>query len=258
MMHKWIRWALPTAVFLLLPALAFGQDAAGQGSMPTMADAMADVMGSAGEDEVNTSIRLLIMLTSLTFLPAIILIMTPFTRFVIVLSLLRQAMGLQQAPPNQVLIGLAMVMSMMVMHPVLTEVYEGAVEPYMEGEMETGIAYTKAMKPLRRFMFRNMGREDLGAVIKISKIDPPATIDDIPSTVVISSFVLSEIKKAFVMAVKVYIPFLVVDIVVASVLLGMGMMMIPPVVISLPFKLLVFVLMDGWSLLISGMVGGFN
>jgi flagellar biosynthetic protein FliP len=184
--------------------------------------------------------------------------MTPFTRFVIVFSLMRQALGLQQSPPNQVLIGLSLALSLVVMQPTVTEVNTLAIQPYMAGEMTTTDALSVGMAPMRKFMLANVQRDDLASSLRISRIERPTSIDEIPSSVVVTSFVLSELRAAFSIAVKVYIPFLVIDIIVASVLLGMGMMMLPPVVISLPFKLLIFVLMDGWTLLVTGLAGGYT
>jgi flagellar biosynthetic protein FliP len=182
--------------------------------------------------------------------------MTPFTRFIIVFGLLRQALGLQQSPPNQVLIGLSLALSLLVMQPTLTQVYEDGVEPYMAGELGTSEAYDACIEPMRTFMFQNTGRDDLASAMRLGRIERPDTLQDIPTPVVLTGFLLSELRAALVIGIKVYIPFVMVDVVVASSLLGMGMMMLPPVVVSLPFKLLVFVLMDGWSLLVTGLVGG--
>ena len=209
------------------------------------------------EEGVGQAVRLIMMLTALSVVPAVLLLMTPFTRFVIVFSLMRQALGLQQSPPNQVLIGLSLALSLVVMQPTVTEVNSLAIQPYMAGEMTTTEALEVGMAPMRKFMLANVQRDDLASSLRISRIERPGSIDEIPSSVVVTSFVLSELRAAFSIAVKVYIPFLVIDIIVASVLLGMGMMMLPPVVISLPFKLLIFVLMDGWTLLVMGLTGGY-
>lgn len=207
---------------------------------------------------VASTVRLIVILTALTFVPAIVLVMTPFTRFVVVFSMLRQALGLQQSPPNQILIGLALFMSMLVMQPTITEVNETAFEPYMAGEMDTSVAIETAMRPMRRFMLANTRRADLGAVMAMGRLERPETLDELPASAVVSAFVLSELKTAFVIAIKVYLPFLVIDIVIANILLSMGMMVLPPVIISLPFKLMLFVLMDGWNLLVRSMASGFG
>ncbi len=205
----------------------------------------------------SAAVRLLVALTVLAILPGLLMVMTPFTRFIIVLSLLRQALGLQQSPPNQVLIGLAVVLTLVSMRPTLETVHERSVQPYLRGEIEAVEAYGAFIEPMRDFMFRNTNRQDLRTALRIGRLQTrPRSLDDIPTSAVITAFVLSELRTAFTIAIQVYLPFLVVDIVVASALLGMGMMMLPPVVISLPFKLMVFVLMDGWGLLVVGLVGG--
>ncbi len=232
-----------SAVALGLPALAFAQDAGG--------------VLSGGVGETGAAVGLIVAMTMLSLVPGVLLIMTPFTRFIIVLSLMRQALGLQQSPPNQVLIGLALTLTFLSMQPTLTAVNEGAVQPYMNGEISTQEAYDAGIEPMREFMLRNSERDDLRTAMKLGKLETrPQSLEDIPTPVVMTGFVLSELRTAFTIAVKVYLPFLVVDIVVASVLLGMGMMMLPPVVISMPFKLIVFVLMDGWGLLVMGLVSG--
>jgi flagellar biosynthetic protein FliP len=231
--------------------------------VPQLADAqgLAEPLVAAAEEArdvpVAATVRLLVILTGLTFLPAMLLVMTPFTRFIIVFSLLRQALGLQQSPPNQVLIGLALFLSMLVMRPTLEEVKVTALDPYLAEQIETTDAIDTAMKPMRRFMLANTRQADMAAVMEMARLERPEALDDIPSTAVISAFVLSELTTAFIIAFKIYIPFLVIDIIVANVLLGMGMMVLPPVIISLPFKLMLFVLMDGWNLLVRSMAAGF-
>ena len=206
---------------------------------------------------VSSTVRLLFILTALTFLPAMILAMTPFTRFIIVFSMMRQAIGLQQSPPNQVLIGLSLFLSLMIMKSPLTQVYDEAIVPFMDGQTEVLETAEKAMEPMRNFMLANTRRADLQTMMDISQSDPVSTLEEIPSTVVVTSFLLSELKTAFVIGVKIYLPFLVLDIIIANILLGMGMLVLPPVIISLPFKIMLFVLMDGWSLLIRSMTSSF-
>ena len=244
-------------LMLLLPNLAFAQDLAAPDAVVVETVDVATGLLS-GTQETSQAVRIIVLLTALSFLPAVILVMTPFTRFIIVFSLLRQALGLQQTPPNQVLVGLALFLSMLVMAPQIKEINETAVEPYMAGQMETGDALDTALVPMRQFMIANTQKEEMATVLNIARIDRPESLDDIPTPVVVSAYVLSELETAFIIAVKVYIPFLVIDLVVASVLLGMGMMVLPPVVISLPFKLLVFVLMDGWGLLVTNMIVSFQ
>jgi flagellar biosynthetic protein FliP len=229
----------------------------------TLAAAAADTLpgpvsawAQAGEDpSVSSAVRWVVLLTSLSFLPGLVLLTTPFTRYLIVFSLLRQALGLQQSPPNQVLVGLSLLLSLAVMQPTWTAVDSAAVQPYLAGEIDTSTAYSRAVGPLRSHMLANTRREELATALRVAHVPRPETVDDLPTSVVITGYVLSELETAFVASVKVYVPFLVVDLVVASVLLGMGMMMLPPVVISLPFKLLLFVLMDGWSLLFLSLAG---
>lgn len=258
-MRVQLRW-LAAAVLLLLvwSPMAVAQDAV----VPTVGDAVTLLVDDAQGDETAVSVRLVMILTALSLLPGVVLVMTPFTRFVIVFSLLRQALGLQQTPPNQVIIGLSLVLSMLVMQPTLDVVNTEGVAPYMAGEITTTEAVNNALVPMRTFMFDNVQRDELWTAIQLAQLEESIDaaedkLDAVPTPVLITAFVLSELKSAFVIAVQIYIPFLVVDIIVASVLLGMGMMMLPPVVISLPFKLMVFVLMDGWQLLVMGMVGGF-
>ena len=235
----------------LMPGEAWAQDA----STPSLDAGFVDIAENVTGKEVSTAVRLVMLLTALTFLPAIVLVMTPFTRFVIVFSLLRQALGLQQSPPNQILIGLSIFLTMLVMNPTLSQVQKDAISPYMAGEIKTGEAVDNAMDPMRDFMMSNVRKDDLAAILKIGRIERPETVEAVPTTAIASAYLLSELKTAFIIAVKVYVPFLVIDIVVASILLGMGMMVLPPVVISLPFKILLFVLMDGWGLLVTSMVG---
>jgi flagellar biosynthetic protein FliP len=251
----WLRF-LVISVGVMLPLLAFAQDL-GAGTIPTLSDGVVDVVEGAAADEVDSAVRLLVLLTSLSLLPAVLVLMTPFTRFVIVFALLRQALGLQQSPPNQVLIGLSIMLSLVVMQPTVSQVQETALQPYLDGEIQTTEAIERTLVPMRQFMLANVERDDLAASMKIARMERPRTVDDVPTQVVVTAFVLSELRAAFVIGIKVYLPFLILDVVVASVLLGMGMMMIPPVIISLPFKLMLFVLMDGWSLLVTGLVSGY-
>jgi flagellar biosynthetic protein FliP len=241
----------------LLPSIAAAQGLTEQGPDVLGEGAVALVAGT--EDlPVSAALRLVLILTAMTFLPAVLLVMTPFTRFVIVFALLRQALGLQQAPPNQVLIGLSLFLSLMIMQPTLQQVNTDAVEPFLAGEMQPVEAIQTGLEPMRGFMLQNTRGDDLAAVLAIGNLEEPETLEEIPTPAVVSAFVLSELKTAFVIAIKVYLPFLVIDMVIASLLLGMGMMMLPPVIISLPFKLLLFVLMDGWNLLIRSMTSGFG
>lgn len=235
------------------------------GALPAIAHAQGledvDVQALLGDGQATaTTVRMVVLLTLLSFLPGVLLVMTPFTRFVIVFSLLRQALGLQQAPPNQVLVGLSLILSAMVMQPTLQAVQTDALDPYIAGEITTTEAMERGLEPMRGFMLANIRQDEFVTALRVAGIDAETaagmTETDVATPVIVTAFVLSELEAAFTIAIHVYIPFLVVDVIVASVLLGMGMMMLPPVVISMPFKLLVFVLMDGWELLVLGLVQG--
>lgn len=240
-------------VGLLIPELAFAQE----GLADPAGDAAVELAEELRDMPVASSVRIIVLLTAITLIPAMLVVMTPFTRFVIVFSMLRQALGLQQAPPNQVLVGLALFMSLLVMRPTVDTVVDTSIDPYMAGEIDTSEAFDNAMAPMRVFMLRNTRRADIATVMEIGQLQRPDQLSDVPTVAIASAFVLSELKTAFVIGVKVFLPFLVIDIIVANILLGMGMMVLPPVIISLPFKILLFVLMDGWNLLVTSMAAGF-
>ena len=205
----------------------------------------------------SQAIKILILLTLLTFLPALVLTMTSFTRLVVVFSLLRQALGTQQAPPNQVIVGLALFLTFFIMSPVFTKVHKEALVPYLEGQIHEGEALDKILPAFRTFMLRQTRAKDLEVFQQISRTPLPKTIDEIPTTILIPAFITSELKTSFEIAFLLYIPFLVIDMVVASVLMSLGMMLLPPIMISLPFKLMLFVLVDGWNLIVESMVRSF-
>jgi flagellar biosynthetic protein FliP len=208
--------------------------------------------------EISAAVQILLTLTVLSLAPAILLMLTSFTRIVIVLSLLRQAVGIQQLPPNQVIVGLSLFLTMFVMAPVGTEIHQKALGPYFDKKISQTEALTRAYEPLRGFMLRQTRQADLALMVHMGKIPQPKQPSDLPAHVVIPAFALSEIKTAFQMGFVLFVPFLVIDLVVASVLMSMGMMMLPPVLISLPFKLLLFVLADGWHLVVRALVAGFR
>jgi flagellar biosynthetic protein FliP len=214
--------------------------------------------GQEGPQGVATAVQILLVITALTLAPAFILMMTSFTRLVIVFSILRQALGVQQSPPNQVVIGLALFLTFFVMAPAFMKINDTALKPYMAGSMNQATALQNAIKPLREFMLRNAREKDLELFLKLSKSGVPENRDDIPTLAIIPAFITSELKTAFQIGFIIYLPFLVIDTVVASVLMSMGMMMLPPVMISLPFKLMLFVLADGWYLLVGSLVQSFN
>jgi flagellar biosynthetic protein FliP len=208
--------------------------------------------------EVTAALQILAVITLLSLAPAILMMLTSFTRVIIVLSLLRQAIGVQQLPPNQVLVGLALFLTMFIMAPVGRDIHREALEPYLAHKTTPGDALSRAMEPLSAFMARQTRETDLALMVHLAKLAPPAKPADVPPHVMIPAFALSEIRTAFQMGFVLFIPFLIIDLVVASVLMSMGMMMLPPVLISLPFKLLLFVLADGWHLVVRALVVGFR
>jgi flagellar biosynthetic protein FliP len=204
------------------------------------------------------AIKIIALLTVLTVAPAIVLMMTSFTRILIVLGFVRQALGTPTMPPNQVILGLALFLTFFTMSPVISEVGEKAYTPYVEEKIGQEQAISEFFKPLRRFMVNETRETDLAMLSTIAKLNKPKTIDDIPINVLVPAFMLSELKTAFQIGFLIYIPFLIIDMVIAAILMAMGMMMLPPTVISLPFKIVLFVLVDGWSLIVGSLVRSFN
>ncbi|MDO6680266.1 flagellar type III secretion system pore protein FliP [Shewanella sp. 4_MG-2023] len=207
---------------------------------------------------VNIKLEILAMMTVLSFLPAMLMMMTSFTRIIIVLSILRQALGLQQSPPNKVLIGIALILSIFIMRPVGEVIYEDAFIPYDNGQIELTEMVARAEVPIRQFMMAQTRETDLEQMLKIANEPVTLTANEIPFFVLMPAFVLSELKTAFQIGFLLYIPFLVIDLVVASVLMSMGMMMLSPLIISLPFKLMVFVLVDGWAMTVGTLAASFG
>lgn len=208
--------------------------------------------------DVALSLQILALMTVLSLVPAILLMVTSFTRIVIVLGFVQRAIGLQQSPPQQVIAGLALFLTMFTMYPTWNRVYENALAPYMAGEIPGNTAWENAVTPVRDFMLRYTRQEELSLIISMSDSERPATPADVPTRVLVPAFMLSELKTAFQMGVVIYIPFIVVDMVVSSVLLAMGMMMLPPMMISLPFKILLFVMADGWNLVVMSILKSFT
>lgn len=211
--------------------------------------------------EVATTLEVLAILTVLTLAPAILMLTTSFTRIIVVLSLLRQALATQQLPPNQVLVGLALFMTFVVMGPTWKQVNDDALSPYMNGQItDIREAYDKGAGPVRAFMIRQTRPEDVRLFLEFSKTSMPegATYANVPTTVLMPAFMISELKTAFEMGFRIYLPFVIIDIVISSVLISMGMLMLPPVLISLPFKLLLFVLADGWYLVVGSLMASFR
>ncbi|WP_225561518.1 flagellar type III secretion system pore protein FliP [Rhodanobacter sp. DHB23] len=265
------RWLL-ALVLLLLPlcAAAAPQAVHGAASAPALTmPASPPGLGNTGLPVLSVreapdgtrnwtlSLQMLALLTVLTMLPAIVLMMTSFTRIIIVLSFLRQALGTQSTPPNQVLLGLALFLTLFVMSPVLNRAYDDGVKPYMSGQMSAEQALPAATAPFKRFMLDQTREADLSLFTKLSGAQPYASKADVPFTVAMPAFLTSELKTAFQMGFLLFIPFLIIDLVVASVLMSMGMMMLSPTIISLPFKIMLFVLVDGWTLLLGTLAGSF-
>ncbi|WP_313798668.1 flagellar type III secretion system pore protein FliP [Cytobacillus sp.] len=216
-----------------------------------------EFFNNSSPENVSTSVKLVLMLTVLSLAPSILILMTCFTRIVIVLSFVRTALATQQMPPNQVLIGLSLFLTFFIMAPTLQQVNEEALTPLFNEEINLEQAYEKASVPFKEFMSAHTRQKDLALFLEYSKADPPKSVEDIPLTSLVPAFAISEIKTAFQIGFMIFIPFLVIDMVVASILMSMGMMMLPPVMISLPFKILLFVLVDGWYLVVKSLLQSF-
>jgi flagellar biosynthetic protein FliP len=242
---------LVLAAFLAVPAAAWAQGL----PLPTIKIGVGEAKDAG---EVSILIQILILLTVLSLAPAILIMMTSFTRLVVVFSFLRHALGTQQMPPNQILIGLSLFLTFFIMTPVWSTVHEKALVPYQEKKITQGQAVDEALKPVRQFMFKQTREKDLALFVNMAQIAKPKNKEEIPTTVLLPAYMISELKTAFQIGCLLYIPFLIIDMVVSSILLSMGMMMLPPVMISLPFKALLFVLVDGWNLIVGSLVKSFN
>ncbi len=208
--------------------------------------------------EVVNVVKIILVLTVLTLAPSILIMMTSFTRLVIVLSFLRQAMGVQQMPPNQLLVGLSLFLTFFIMGPAFKEMNTNGIQPYITGKISQEKALEETLAPLRKFMFTQTRPADLSLFVRLSKMETPKNLAEVPTLVLIPSFVVSELKTAFQIGFIIFLPFLVIDMVAASILMAMGMMMLPPIIISLPLKIMLFVLVDGWSLIVGSMVNSFG
>jgi flagellar biosynthetic protein FliP len=237
------------AIALVSPSLALAQ-----AGLP----AFTSTPVAGGGQSYSLPVQTLLLLSALTFLPAVLLMMTGFTRIVIVLSLLRQALGTQSSPPNQVIIGLSLFLTLFVMSPVIDKIHQDAYLPYTTNRISFNDALSRAEVPLKAFMLKQTREPDLALFMKMANQAPVQTAADLPLKIVVPAFVTSELKTAFQIGFMIFIPFLIIDMVVASVLMSMGMMMLSPVLISLPFKLMLFVLADGWNLLIGSLVASFG
>ncbi|TCP58833.1 flagellar biosynthetic protein FliP [Tumebacillus sp. BK434] len=219
-----------------------------------------DIGVSTADDpeSVSTSIQIIMMLTVLSLAPSILILMTCFTRIVIVLSFVRNALALQQMPPTQVLIGLALFMTLFVMYPTLQQINDDALQPYLNGTMSQTEALEQAATPLKHFMAKQTREQDLKLFLDFRDQPMPATVEEIPISTLVPAYTISELKTAFTIGFMIFVPFLIIDMVVASVLMSMGMMMLPPVMISMPFKILLFVLVDGWYLVVKSLLVGYQ
>ncbi|NLH50061.1 MAG: flagellar type III secretion system pore protein FliP [Myxococcales bacterium] len=246
-----------TGLVLLLalagPALAQATPAA-----PALTLPMVAVSGASQPEQISTAVKLLLLITVLAVAPSLLILVTSFTRIVVVLSFLRQALGTNQTPTNQIILGLSMFLTFYIMYPVWQQINEHAVQPYMAQQIGYEEAFTQTLKPLRSFMLHQTREKDLALFIKISRLPKPQNAEEVPTLTIIPAFIVSELKTAFIIGFLIWLPFLIVDMVIASVLMSMGMLMLPPIMISLPFKLMIFVLADGWYLLIGSLVNSFT
>ena len=246
-----IKFLVSLAVFAAFFSVGFAVSAADSGVTLTL-NGLQTPSGTAN------SLQILFMLTIISLAPSILIMMTSFTRIIIVLSFLRNAIGTQQTPPNQVLVGIALFLTLFIMTPVVTAINETAYQPLINNQITTEQAYTRAMIPLRNFMFKQTEKTSMKTFLSMAGLKEVATLDEIPSTVLIPAFIISELKRAFMMGFMIFLPFLIIDIIVSSTLMSMGMMMLPPMMISLPLKLALFVLVDGWNLTVISLVASFK
>ncbi|AUF98861.1 flagellar biosynthetic protein FliP [Pseudomonas sp. 02C 26] len=245
-----VRMLLTLALLLAAP-LALAAD-------PLSIPAITLSSGADGQQEYSVSLQILMIMTALSFIPAFVILMTSFTRIIIVFSILRQALGLQQTPSNQVLTGMALFLTLFIMAPVFDKVNKDALQPYLSEQMTAQQAIDKAQGPLKDFMLAQTRQSDLDMFVRLSKRTDIASPEQAPLTILVPAFVTSELKTAFQIGFMIFIPFLIIDMVVASVLMAMGMMMLSPLIISLPFKIMLFVLVDGWALIMGTLAGSFG
>jgi flagellar biosynthetic protein FliP len=238
-------------LFLLLPILVFA-------AAPQIPTVNLSLTAPETPKQLVSVLNITILLTLLVLAPSIILVMTSFVRLLVVFGFLRQALGTPQSPPTTLLVSLALVLTFFIMEPYAKQAYNNGIKPYMEEKIGYDQAFNRAVKPFKTFMIKNTREKDLALFFRIRHLPNPKTIDDVPLTILVPAFMLSELKTAFEIGFLVFLPFLVIDMVVSSILMSLGMMMLPPVMISLPFKILVFVLVDGWNLIVMGLVQSFR
>ena len=242
---------LSLTIFVLLGSVAFAAPGI------SISDNGITIQSTEDPGEIGSSIKLLLLLTVLSVLPSILIMMTSFTRIIIILSFLRNSMGTQQIPPNQVIIGLALFLTFFIMTPVMADINQNALQPFTENKISVEEAIDRSEDSIKNFMLKYTFEKDLALFASIANVEPPENLTDLPLTVVVPAFMISELNTAFRIGFMLYIPFIVIDMVVASTLMAMGMMMLPPVMISMPFKILLFILVDGWNLLTETIIKSF-
>ena len=247
--------AASLALVVLLLTLALAPSPAQAQGLPRISIAVDE---SSEPQDVAVTLEIIFLLTILTLAPALLIMLTSFTRIVVVLSFLRMAIGTQQIPPTQLIVGMSLFLTLFVMGPTFETIYDDAVVPYLDEEIDHRVALERAMAPVRHFMLKNTREKDLALMVKLSRSPRPASPEELSNRVLIPSFVISELKTAFQIGFILFIPFIIIDMVVSSTLLSMGMMMLPPVTVSLPFKILLFVLVDGWHLIVESLVTSFK
>ncbi|MEW6697241.1 MAG: flagellar type III secretion system pore protein FliP [Bacillota bacterium] len=247
-----ILFILTTLFLLMVPAGVFAEP------LIPIPNINLNIETANEPQQVVDSVKLLIFLTLLSMVPAFLMMLTSFTRIIVVLSFLRSALGTMQTPPNQVLIGLALFLTIFIMMPVYQDINNNAIQPYLANQLTYEQATERAAEPLRNFMAKQTREKDLALFLSVAKLDKPNNIDEVPMSVLVPAFVISELKTAFQIGFILFVPFLIIDMVVASILMAMGMFMLPPVMVSLPFKLLLFVMVDGWYLVVKSLVESFR
>lgn len=253
-----IRLIGSAAAALVLVVVVFGIIGHATAQAQSLPKISLGVEPSDEPKDLSVALQIVLLLTVLTLAPSILVMMTSFIRIAVVLSFLRQAIGSNQMPPNQLIIALALILTFFIMAPVANQAYDQGLKPYMDGKITQKEAFEQGMQPVRAFMLKQVREKDLALFVKLSGMEQPQNKDDIPTRLLVPGFVLSELRTAFQIAFVVFIPFLIIDMVVASVLMSMGMLMLPPVMVALPFKILLFVLVDGWYLIVKALVESFK
>jgi flagellar biosynthesis protein FliP len=252
------RSAIPRVLLLVLLIVLFVSPAPAQEGSLALPKLSLEVGKSAKPDDVSITLQILFLMTILSLAPAILILTTAFTRIIVVFHFLKQAMGTPQMPPSQVMVGLALFLTFFVMAPVWSKVNDTALQPYLAKKITFQQAYDRGVEPVREFMFRQTREEDLALFVKMANVQKPGSRNDVPTYALIPAFAISELRIGFQIGFVLFIPFLIIDMVVASILMSMGMMMLPPILISLPFKILLFILVDGWNLIVGSLLNSFR